>query len=199
MDEILGKENFRNEIIWHYPRGLKAVPSYFSRKHDTILYYKKSHKGYFKPLRKKLEDNSLYERWKKYSHDDRTILYKDFPRSDKVKFGMYTKRFIAKNGRKPKDNDVIYEFEGALIDDVWSDCPAVFRMLDEKLNFETQKPEKLINRIIEASCPEGGIVADFFAGSGTTAAVAEKLGRKWVMAALSQNLVKSRFSAFVLV
>ncbi len=76
MDEILGKENFRNEIIWHYPGGLKAVPSYFSRKHDTILYYKKSHKGYFKPLRKKLEDNSLYERWKKYSHDDRTILYR---------------------------------------------------------------------------------------------------------------------------
>jgi len=185
LDEIFGPDKFRNEIIWYYPGGLKAIPSYFPRKHDTILCYRKSENSIFNVLRKNSEDNSLYDRWKKYSHDGLTILYKDFPRSDKVKFDMYTKRFISKNKREPLDNDVIYEFEGALIDDVWDDCPSVFRMT-ENLDYPTQKPEKLISRIIEASSNQGDLICDFFCGSGTTLAVAEKLGRKWIGADLGK-------------
>ena len=68
----------------------------------------------------------------------------------------------------------------AVLDDTWNDIEMVFRSADPRTGYDTQKPEKLLDRIIRASCPEGGLVADFNGGSGTTAAVAEKLGRGWI-------------------
>ena len=180
LDEIFTKDNFRDEIVWYYPGGLKAIPHYFPRKHDSIYFYSKTDDYTFHVQRKEMENNSLYDRWIKYSVDGETITYKNFPRTDRVKFEMYTKRFIAQNGREPKDDDVIYRFEGAMIDDVWTDCPAVFRLLSEKTGYSTQKPESLLERIIKSSTNEGDLVCDFFGGSGTTAAVAEKLGRRWI-------------------
>lgn len=180
LDDIFGKDNFRDQIIWYYPGGIKAVPHYFPRKHDCIYCYSKTNNYVFNNQRKGIEDNSLYSRWIKYSEDGETITYKNFPRTDKVKFDMYVKRFISQNKREPKDEDVIYRFEGALVDDVWDDCPAVFRLLNEKTGYSTQKPASLLERIIKASSNEGDLVCDFFGGSGTTAAVAEKLGRRWI-------------------
>lgn len=180
MDDIFGKENFRDQIIWYYPGGLKAIPHYFPRKHDCVYWYSNSKDYTFNVMRKGAEDNSLYQRWIKYSEDGETITYKNFPRTDRVKFDMYVKRFVSQNKKMPKDDDVIYRFEGALIDDVWEDCPAVFRLLSEKTGYSTQKPETLLTRIIKASSNEGDLVCDFFGGSGTTAAVAEKLGRRWI-------------------
>lgn len=123
LDDIFGKDNFRDQIIWYYPGGIKAVPHYFPRKHDCIYCYSKTNNYVFNNQRKGIEDNSLYSRWIKYSEDGETITYKNFPRTDKVKFDMYVKRFISQNKREPKDEDVIYRFEGALVDDVWDDCP----------------------------------------------------------------------------
>lgn len=180
LDGIFGKDNFRDQIIWYYPGGIKAVPHYFPRKHDCIYCYSKTNNYVFNNQRKGIEDNSLYSRWIKYSEDGETITYKNFPRTDKVKFDMYVKRFISQNKREPKDEDVIYRFEGALVDDVWDDCPAVFRLLNEKTGYSTQKPASLLERIIKASSNEGDLVCDFFGGSGTTAAVAERLGRRWI-------------------
>lgn len=180
LDDIFGKDNFRDQIIWYYPGGIKAVPHYFPRKHDCIYCYSKTNNYVFNNQRKGIEDNSLYSRWIKYSEDGETITYKNFPRTDKVKFDMYVKRFISQNKREPKDEDVIYRFEGALVDDVWDDCPAVFRLLNEKTGYSTQKPASLLERIIKASSNEGDLVCDFFGGSGTTAAVAEKLDRRWI-------------------
>ena len=180
LDDIFGKDNFKDQIIWYYPGGIKAVPHYFPRKHDCIYCYSKTDNYVFNNQRKGVEDNSLYSRWIKYSEDGETITYKNFPRTDKVKFDMYVKRFISQNKREPKDEDVIYRFEGALVDDVWDDCPAVFRLLNEKTGYSTQKPESLLERIIKASSNEGDLVCDFFGGSGTTAAVAERLGRRWI-------------------
>lgn len=180
LDDIFGKDNFRDQIIWYYPGGIKAVPHYFPRKHDCIYCYSKTNNYVFNNQRKGIEDNSLYSRWIKYSEDGETITYKNFPRTDKVKFDMYVKRFISQNKREPKDEDVIYRFEGALVEDVWDDCPAVFRLLNEKTGYSTQKPASLLERIIKASSNEGDLVCDFFGGSGTTAAVAEKLGRRWI-------------------
>ena len=180
LDDIFGKDNFKDQIIWYYPGGIKAVPHYFPRKHDCIYCYSKSDNYVFNNQRKGIEDNSLYGRWIKYSEDGETITYKNFPRTDKVKFDMYVKRFISQKKREPKDDDIIYRFEGALVDDVWDDCPAVFRLLNEKTGYSTQKPEALLERIIKASSNEGDLVCDFFGGSGTTAAVAEKLGRRWI-------------------
>lgn len=180
LDDIFGKDNFRDQIIWYYPGGIKAVPHYFPRKHDCIYCYSKTNNYVFNNQRKGIEDNSLYSRWIKYSEDGETITYKNFPRTDKVKFDMYVKRFVSQNKREPKEEDVIYRFEGALVDDVWDDCPAVFRLLNEKTGYSTQKPASLLERIIKASSNEGDLVCDFFGGSGTTAAVAERLGRRWI-------------------
>lgn len=180
MDEIFGEHHFRNDIIWWYPGGLKAIPKIFPRKHDVILFYTKKEDYTFNVQRRTAEESSLWGRWASYSKDGTTVLYKDFPKSDKQKLEDYTRRFITRYGRKPKPDDVIYEFEGPIVDSVWGDCPSVFRLLHEKIGFPTQKPEKLLERIIKTSSNEGDIVLDCFAGSGTTLVVAEKLGRKWI-------------------
>lgn len=82
MDEIFGEQHFKNNIVWYYPGGLKAVPSYFPRKHDFILFYTKSENHIFNVQRGDPKESSLWDRWKEYSRDGKTVLYKDFPRSD---------------------------------------------------------------------------------------------------------------------
>ena len=190
MDEIFGEDKFRNEIVWHYPGGIKAIPTYFPRKHDTIYVYSKGDIVIYNVQRKSIQENSLYNRWIKYSEDGEAITYKNFPRKDKVKFEMYVNRFISQNGRKPQENDELYRFEGAMIDDVWSDCPAVFRS-SEDINYSTQKPEALLERIIKASSNEGMLVADFFGGSGVTAAVANRLERKFIHCDIGINSIET--------
>ena len=190
MDEIFGEDKFRNEIVWHYPGGIKAIPTYFPRKHDTIYVYSKGDIVTYNVQRKSIQENSLYNRWIKYSEDGEAITYKNFPRKDKVKFEMYVNRFISQNGRKPQENDELYRFEGAMIDDVWSDCPAVFRS-SEDINYSTQKPEALLERIIKASSNEGMLVADFFGGSGVTAAVANRLERKFIHCDIGINSIET--------
>ncbi|MCK9320217.1 site-specific DNA-methyltransferase, partial [Methanoculleus sp.] len=186
LDEIYGKENFVNEIVWYYPGGLKSITKIFPRKHDTILLYQKSENRFFNVLRKEVTDDvSLWERWGKYSSDGKTVKFGEVPITDKINRERQLNGFKRKFGRDPTPEDIIYEKQGALLESVWDDCPAVYRM-KENVNFQTQKPEKLLERMINASCPENGIVADFFGGSGTTGAVAEKLGRKWIMSDLGK-------------
>jgi len=180
MDEIFGPDKFRNTIIWWYPGGLKAVPTFFPRKHDNILFYTKSSDYVFNVQRRSPKESSLWSRWANYSRDGKTMRFKDFPKSDKVKLEDYTKRFIVRHGRPPEPDDIIYEFEGPMVDSVWGDCPAVFRLLEEKLGFDTQKPESLLYRIILASSSTRDFVLDFFLGSGTATAVAHKTNRRWI-------------------
>ncbi len=190
MDKIFGYDNFRNEIIWHKKGGLKSVEKIFPRKYDGILLFTKSNEYTFHIQRKLAEDNALYDRWIKYSRDGKTVLYKDFPRTDKVKFTDYTKRFIAQNGRKPEADDVFYVFEGAIMDSVWEDIADIYRGQPERLGYPTQKPEALLERIINTSSNEGDVVADFFVGGGTTAAIAQKLGRRWVVSDISRIAIE---------
>ncbi len=185
LDELFGK-NFRNEIIWHKKGGIKAISKFFPKKQDTVLFYTKSKEYTFNTQRGDPEDNALYDRWINYSKDGRTVLFKDFPKSDKVKFKDYSRRFLSRHGREPKPDDVLYEFEGAIIESVWSDIADIYRGQKERVDFPTQKPEALLERIILASSNENDLIADFFSGSGTTLAVAEKLGRKWIGADLGK-------------
>ncbi len=160
MDEVFGKDGFRNEVVWHYQAGTGPLNG-FAKKHDKILFYAKTKGNYFEPIRLLVKDESIY------------------PHTDE-------------NGRKYRmsgnDNATrYYADEGRKADDVWTwidrkenNIGQVFYALPEYLNFQTQKPEKLLDRIIRASCPENGLIADFNGGSGTTAAVAEKLGRRWI-------------------
>ena len=89
---------------------------------------------------------------------------------------------LGKNGLPIKRCKIVFldELPGVPLSDVWVDIPYVAGGSGQSLNYATQKPEKLLDRIIRASCPKNGLVADFFGGSGTTAAVAEKLGRRWI-------------------
>ena len=163
LDEIFDKNNFVNEIIIKKEAG-QRVEGYFPRKHDTIFFYTKNIESLvFNP-----KEQSLRE---KYSE---LAVKMHFIHTDKDgrRYRLYP------SGKK------FYLDEGKLVDDVWIDIKtqsATSPIMPEYTGFPTQKSEKLLERIVNASSNEGDIVLDCFAGSGTTGAVAEKLGRKWIM------------------
>ena len=170
MDEIFGYENFRNEIVWHYFMGGKS-PNMFGRKHDIILFYTKSDKWTFHQLK--------YKR-----------------RLDYIP-SLAAKSSSGKEIEDTTGKDEIGWYSIVSMDDVW-DLSGVFNMSNEYLAFETQKPEALLKRIILASSNKGDIVADFFCGSGTTGAVAEKLGRRWIMVDLSKFAIPVSYTHLTL-
>ena len=159
LDEIFGASNFMNEIIWAYRSGGRATRCY-PRKHDTILFYRKSKKVLF------------------------NIAAVGMPRGPERRNHM--KRFIDEDGRigfSIRSNGKTYVYyEDSLIypSDVWSDIEHLQQKDRERTGFLTQKPEALLRRIISASTEPGDLVVDLFSGSGTTAAVATKLGRTFV-------------------
>jgi len=170
MDEIFGRENFRNEIVWKYTVGGRS-PNLWPRKHDYILWYSKTERWIF-------EGDRVREESRKTGH-------KTFGgRIGVDEYGRLYQDKITKDGK-------IYRYyldEGKIPEDVW-EIESLQSQSSERLNFPTQKPEKLLERIILASSNEGDIVADFFCGSGTLAAVAEKLGRRWVCCDMSKYAI----------
>lgn len=164
LDEIFGKDNLINEIIWTYTGGTDRGVG-FGRKHDTILFYAKNEPSViFNPAYVPFADTTL-KRFNRTDEDGRR--YKENSLSDGRKTVTYMKE------------------EGKMAPDYW-DFPIVNKTYEESVNYDTQKPEALLERIIKASASEGDIVADFFMGSGTTGAAAEKLGRKWIMSDLGK-------------
>lgn len=179
MDEIFGEGNFKNEIIWHYGTYVGNTKNNFPRKHDSIFLYGKGGKTIFHPQRDgEPENDANYKRWKNYFNENNQILGKNYPQDDS-KFSGYVKRFEKENGHSPREEDVLLSVEGKLVDSVW-EIQSVNPMAKERIGYPTQKPEDLLERIIMSSSDEGDIVLDCFGGSGTTAFVAEKLGRRWV-------------------
>jgi len=164
MDEIFGKENFKNEVIYSYGAG-GVGESFFPRKHDVIYFYSRNVQNYFNVdgdiLRVPFSKSTLDVHFKNVDENGRKY------------------RVQIKNGKEY----ISYEDEGKFVTDVWIDIPAqtaTSPISPEATGYNTQKPTKLLERIITASCPNDGIVADFFSGSGTTLAVAEKLNRRWI-------------------
>ena len=160
LDDIFGKDMFRNELVWTYFGFKRSTTKKFPQKHDVIYSYTKNNEYIW---------NTQYK-----------------PHS-----AEYIKRFKKdKNGRLYRDDvnptgggtRIIYldEVKGDIVDSVWEDIPPVNPVAKERVGYATQKPEALLERIIKASSNEGDLVCDFFGGSGTTAAVAEKLGRRWI-------------------
>lgn len=160
-DDIFGRDNFLNEIIWTYFAFKRKTSRKFPQKHDYIFSYKKNSENFIWNTQFKPHNEDYLKRWKK---DDNGRLYRDDVNP-------------TKGGTR-----IIYldELEGDIVDSVWDDVNPVNPMGGEKVDYPTQKPEALLERIIKASSNEGDLIADFFCGSGTTAAVAEKLGRKWI-------------------
>lgn len=172
LDEIFGIQNFRNEIIWAYPAASVKTRRFFIRSYDTILFYSKSDESIFN------DDPNIYM---EYSNRVKNALKKD-------KGGIFYYRGGSHNGKK-LSRKVYVEQEGIFPRDVWNDIPYIRANTSEYQGFSTQKPERLLRRIILASTNENDIVADFFCGSGTTLAVAEKLGRHWIGTDINKHAI----------
>ncbi len=158
MDEIFGKNQFRNEIIWHYNSGGRAK-KFFSKKHDSICWYTRSGDWTFNADEIGVErGTSKRNNMKKHTDNDGRVYFS-----------------INSNGKEYR----YYEDDLITPDDVW-EISHLQQQDPERVSYPTQKPEALIERIIKASSNEGDIVLDFFGGSGVTMAVSEKLCRKWI-------------------
>ena len=182
-DEIFGEDNFLNEIVWRYRTYVGQVKDYFPKKHDLILWYKKLDKQKFNmQYVGNFEDTPDYNRWKEYLTKDGKIIYGNHPTTDS-RFDAYLNKYIKQFG-DPKIGDVIYVNKGYVVDDVWEDIIA----LDAKNKTERislfsgsgQKPEALLERIMIATTDKNDIVLDYHLGSGTTCAVAHKMGRRYI-------------------
>jgi len=164
VDDIFGTNNFLREIIWSIETssGFKAQTQNWIRGHDNILFYSKSSKNIFNKEFFILDEKTV----KRYDKiDDSGQKYKVYYNPDGSERRVY-----------------LNSSKGRPVTDTWSDIIG-FQTVNntgEYLGYPTQKPEALLERIIKASSNEGDLVADFFCGSGTTAAVAEKLNRKWI-------------------
>ncbi|WP_322935427.1 site-specific DNA-methyltransferase [Mycoplasmopsis felis] len=183
IDSIFGRQNFINEIIWRYRTYIGQVKTFFPRKHDNILWYKKNNLTFFNQSNVgNYEDTPDYKRWKQYLNNNGEISYGNHPVTDS-RFTAYLKKYISQFG-EPKKGDIIYKNSGYVIDDVWEDIIA----LDAKNKSERielfsgsgQKPEALIQRILNSTTKENDLILDFFLGSGTTAAVAHKMNRRYI-------------------
>lgn len=165
MDEIFGEENFRNEIVWcYYGPGSPGMRN-FNRKHDTIFWYSKS------------EDYQFNDKDIRIPHDAKTL--------DNFKKGLDGSGFISEN----------YDLDqnGKIPEDWWEMAIAGRFPKDgvKRVDYATEKPWALLERIINASSNEGMLVADFFGGSGVAAAVAHKLGRKFVHNDVNINSIQT--------
>lgn len=191
MDEIFGEDNFRNEIVWHYQTFQGQIKEYFPRKHDTLFLYSKSKTPCFHLLKdSNAEDTIDFTRWNSFLNENNEITGANYPKTDS-RFDGYYKRFVETNGRKPGPNDVILKIEGNTVDSVWDIKAVDPKNKTEKVGYATQKPEALLERVIRASSDEGMIVADFFSGSGVTAAVAAKLERRFIVCDVNVNSIQT--------
>lgn len=161
LDDIFGKDRLLNEITWCYSIGGKGN-RFFGRKHDTILFYSKTDNYFFNG-----KDKDVVVQRKMNSHM-------------RTKIDEYGREYQEKTDKKSGKIYRYYVDEGKIPDDYWVDIEQLNREDAERVGYATQKPSVLLKRIVSASSPKGGIVCDFFGGSGTTAAVAEKLGRRWI-------------------
>jgi len=164
-DGIFGGSNFRNEIIWHYQRW-PARQRNFQRMHDVILFYSKNYRANtFSVLLEPLSKGTL-KRWR--------------GKKSKVEYNGDV-RFVTQMTEE--------DSPGRPMDDVWN-IAVINSQAKERLGYPTQKPEVLLERIINASSNEGDVVLDPFCGCGTTMAVAHKLGRRWIGIDISPTAIK---------
>ena len=197
MDAIFGKDNFRNEIVWHHPK-IGIASNKWTANTDTILFYVKDNiveHSYNKQVLDK--PNELYNRWKSKIENNK-LLYgmakniKDSPALSKINV------LEKKLGRPLKDDDIVIDFDKSqnkkAVDNVWL-LSFVKGNSKESTGYPTQKPVALLERIIKASSNEGDTILDPFCGCGTSIHAAEKLKRKWIgmdISAHSIGLVQLR-------
>ena len=184
LDEIFGRGNFQNGIIWYYG-GPSQTGGRFPRKYDVLLFYSKSDAAVFNKIHGPLPEY-LYNRARK-DPDGRLWVDQRLGELSPEKILQMKKEgrvFQTQTGGLRR-KQFLDEMQGSQINDVW-EIPVINSQATERVEYATQKPEGLVERIIKASSNEGDLVADFFCGSGTMAAVAEKLNRKWLVSDLGK-------------
>ena len=190
MDEVFGEGNFLNEIIWCYSeRGISKT--YWNKKHDNIFAYtKKKGSHFFDPSKVREDYSEEYlkkfkytdEEGRKYQIRGKNIKGSPVQRADgltpehETKYPGLTYRQYNEGGMLPKD---------------WWEIPLLNKAAHERTGYPTQKPELVIEKIVQASCPPGGLVFDCFMGSGTTQAVAMKLGRRFIGAEINLGAIQT--------
>ena len=202
LDDVFGIDNLRNEIIWKRTRAAHSDATYYGKVHDTIFYCTKSNRAIFHNEFTEHEEKYLVRFSKELNGRKYMLVPLHGPGQGQARmfFGnmiappkgrcwpsqTVVDDYISKglveltsNGTPSKRN-YLDENKGKPVSDFWDDIIPLNPVAEERLNYPTQKPEALLERIIKASSNEGDLIADFFCGSGTTAAVAEKLGRKWI-------------------
>lgn len=178
MDEIFGEDNFRNDIAWHYSGWNKKLKVSFEKRHDTILYYCVDSEG--------ANFNSFFEHWE--SEEEYIKRRKQKPLIDEA-----GRRYVlsdAGGGKRVKRYLDEAIKDGVVVDDVW-DIDKMNNSANESVDYATQKPIALLERIITASSNQGMLVADFFGGSGVTAAVVNKLGRRFIHCDIGLNSIQT--------
>ena len=203
LDEIFGESNFRNEIVWKRTRAAHSDATYYGRVHDLIFFYGKSGAGSFNQQYTEHKPGYI-DRFSKVDDDGREYMLVPLhgPRQGPPRI-FFGKTIQPPKGRCWPSQKVIDEYIslglveltsngtpskrsyldknlGAPISDWWDDVIPLNPVARERTGYPTQKPEELLQRIIETSSKPGDIVMDIFAGSGTTSAVAEKLKRRWI-------------------
>ena len=201
LDEVFTPDNFRAEIIWKRTTA-HADANCLGSVHENILWFSKTEKVIWNQQYTPYEDWYVKQYYRYKDIDGRRFMSGDLsaaglagggydyewkgvnrmwrvPRDTMVKLDQQSRVFYTKNGI-PRIKRYLDEAKGQPLSDVWSDINPVVSWAPEKLGYDTQKPEALLERIIKSSSDEDSIVLDCFVGSGTTAAVAEKLKRRWV-------------------
>ena len=167
LDEVFGVENFRNEIVWHYYNKFQGNVNRFASDHDVIFWYSKSPKYKFVAQQEKRAGGTTKQLKRTWDKE--------------------TKRIVNLKG---PDGKVVYqETDERTVDDVWRLSMLQPADKTQNLGYPTQKPESILERILSAASDPGDLILDCFAGSGTTAAVAERLGRRWITSDLGRFAV----------
>ncbi len=189
IDEIFGINRFVNEICWKRATSgsSKARAKRFGADHDVLYLYSGTDSYTFNAVYKAYPIEEIQKRFLK--RDERGY-YKDAQLKTYSQATLeqlrLENRLIVTSGGKYRYKIYLEDVQGVLVDSIWDDIPFANSMASERVGYATQKPEALLERIIKASSNEGDLVADFFCGSGTTLAVAEKLGRRWIGCDLSR-------------
>lgn len=192
LDELFGKAQFRNELIWRRMsisgfKGKQKVPF----NHDTIFRYEKQDPSVFHPIHEDYADEYkarfryVDSDGRRYRADQNLGTATSPTRIEEMRTQGLIHEGASGNLYRKQYLD---ELPGVVLDDVWTDVPWVTKG-GQRLNYATQKPEALLERIISMSTDPGALVADFFVGSGTTAAAAERLNRRWVVTDLGKPSV----------
>ena len=190
MDEVFGSGQYRNELRWKRqpPRGAKAISRQYAKSSDTILYYSLHDRYVWNPQFKEYSAEYVKSKFTYKDKDGRVYRIDNIGDYSETSIAEFRKRGRIYDYPSGKVGLIRYldEAKGEAITDIWLDIAEVNSQAIEDTKYATQKPETLLERIIKASSNESDLVADPFGGSGTMAAVAEKLGRKWIVADLGK-------------